>query len=205
VYIDGFNFYYGAIKDTAHKWLNLEEFCRRLRKDDNIQAIRYFTSIVSGPSQSRQYAFIGALNTLRPVVTVIIGKFKDKPIPCTHSACTFEGDRFFTRPEEKRTDVGIAVHMLDDAYQDRCDRFILISGDSDLVPAVKMIRQRFQHKKVIVYSPTRDGVDERHASELRQAASDGRNLPTDFLEHCHFPDVVTDKNGATYRKPKSWC
>lgn len=26
VYVDGFNFYYGAIKDTSHKWLNIHRF-----------------------------------------------------------------------------------------------------------------------------------------------------------------------------------
>ncbi len=43
--------------------------------------------------------------------------------------------------------------MLDDAYQDRCDIFVLVSGDSDLVPAVKKIRDRFLEKEVTVYVP----------------------------------------------------
>jgi hypothetical protein len=28
-YIDAFNLYYGCLKNTTQKWLNLEEFCRR--------------------------------------------------------------------------------------------------------------------------------------------------------------------------------
>ena len=39
--------------------------------------------------------------------------------------------RFFDVYEEKRTDVNIAVYMLDDAYQDACDNFVLVSGNSD--------------------------------------------------------------------------
>ena len=53
--------------------------------------------------------------------------------------------------EEKRTDVNIAIQMLEDAYEDRCDKLILVSGDSDLVPAV--IRVRNLGKKVLVYIP----------------------------------------------------
>ena len=50
-------------------------------------------------------------------------------------------------PEEKRTDVNIAVFMLDDAYRDMCDQFVIFSSDSDLVPAVNMVRLRFPKKE----------------------------------------------------------
>ena len=30
VYVDGFNLYYGALKDTPFKWLNLAELTRRV-------------------------------------------------------------------------------------------------------------------------------------------------------------------------------
>ena len=30
VYIDGFNLYYGALKGTPYKWLDLEALCRKL-------------------------------------------------------------------------------------------------------------------------------------------------------------------------------
>ncbi len=36
VYIDGFNLYYGAVKDTSYKWLNLEGMCQRLLPKDKI-------------------------------------------------------------------------------------------------------------------------------------------------------------------------
>ncbi len=51
VYIDGFNFYYGALRGTRHKWLNLESVFRRLRPDDDLQAIYYFTAPVIGPTR----------------------------------------------------------------------------------------------------------------------------------------------------------
>ena len=44
IYIDGFNLYYGAIKDTKWKWLNLERYFTLVRQDDDIQIIKYFTA-----------------------------------------------------------------------------------------------------------------------------------------------------------------
>ena len=66
-----------------------------------------------------------------------------------------------TVPEEKRTDVNIGIHMVDDAYQQRCDHEIVVSGDSDLVSAIKMVRQRFPNigqtpSEVPCVSPRRD-------------------------------------------------
>lgn len=66
---------------------------------------------------------------------IVLGKFKAKQIVCRSALCTFTGNRFFASQEEKRTDVNIAVHMLNDAYTDACDTLVIVSGDSDLVPA----------------------------------------------------------------------
>ena len=45
-YIDGLNLYYGALKGTPHKWLDLEAFAYRLTPHDQIDAVRYFTARV---------------------------------------------------------------------------------------------------------------------------------------------------------------
>ena len=210
VYIDGFNFYYGAVKGTKYKWLDFSELCRRLLKDDEIVEIKYFTARVSGyQKQMRQMALWQALKTL-PRLTIVPGHFKSKSVECTHGACSFVGDRHFPTFEEKHTDVNIAVAMLDDAYQDRCDRLVLFSGDSDLVPAIKLVRLRFPAKKVIVYAPT-GAMDptgapfkERRADELKNAASDGRDLPSVLLKLCQMPDEVTDSKGNKIKKPYGW-
>ncbi len=47
VYVDAFNLYYGAVKDTPYRWLDLDALCRRLFPRDEINRIRYFTAIVS--------------------------------------------------------------------------------------------------------------------------------------------------------------
>lgn len=47
VYIDGFNLYYGAVKGTPYRWLNLAEICRLLLPRDEVLQIKYFTALVN--------------------------------------------------------------------------------------------------------------------------------------------------------------
>jgi len=53
VYVDGFNLYYGGVRNTPNKWLDLSKYFRLIRPDDNILLIRYFTSLVTGPDASQ--------------------------------------------------------------------------------------------------------------------------------------------------------
>jgi uncharacterized LabA/DUF88 family protein len=204
VYIDGFNFYYGAVKDTPHKWLDFQRFVRFLRPADDVQRIYYFTALVDAPSpQKRQLTYLGALGTL-PNIEVVLGRFKSKQIKCEVAACSDKAcDKIFKKPEEKRTDVNIAVYMVDHAYQNACDQFVLISGDSDLVPAVRMIKLRFPEKLVIVYVPAKDKV-RAFAVELRGSADRHRELPLNLLQHAQLPSRVPDGAGGVYEKPPTW-
>ncbi len=200
IYVDGFNFYYGVIKDTSHKWLNIEEYFRRLRQDDDIRHIYYFTALVTGLSQANQETYLRALDTL-PLVTITLGNYKKKQIKCLVPACSYGGDRVFTTVEEKRTDVHIALQMLDDAHYNRCERLILVSGDSDLVPAVNRVRKL--GKEVLVYIPARTDI-RAFAVELRTAADRAKTLPLPLLKLSHFPDQVPNGSGGTITKPIGW-
>lgn len=202
VYIDGFNLYYGALRGGPNKWLDLQRYFTLLRPDDDLQHVRYFTARIVGPTSVNQEAYLRALETL-PLVTIYLGKFKTKRVVCRVEACTFAGDRRFPTPEEKRTDVNIAIYMLDDAYQDLCDRFIVVSGDSDLVPAVNIVKSRFPDKEVIVYVPSRSPV-RGAAVELRSAADKNRGLPLALLKKCQLPPRVADGTGGGIEKPASW-
>lgn len=194
--------YYGALKGTPHKWLNLERYFKLLRPNDDTQRIRYFTAMVNGGGRADQETYLKALATT-PLVEPILGKFKNKRIKCSVAACQHPDSRFFKCPEEKRTDVNIAVFMLDDAYQNDCEQIILVSGDSDLVPAVRTIRQRFPDKRVTVYVPAQHPT-RGFAVELRTSAHVNRDLPLNILPHAQFPDVMADGFGGLVRKPDTW-
>ena len=205
MYVDGFNLYYGVLKNTNYKWLDLEQFFTRLRHHDDIQAIRYFTALVdAGAQRARQVTYLNALAT-RSRVETILGRFRQKQVICTCSGCTqtTRGRRTFVVPEEKRTDVSIAIHMLDDAYRGLCECQVLVSGDSDLVPAIQMVRQRFPEIRTTVYVPARTR-DRGAAVELRTAAHRNRTLPLDLLPKTQLPPRVPDGSGGFVEKPAEW-
>jgi len=202
VYVDGFNLYYGAVRGGPYKWLDLERYFRLLRKDDELRRICYFTALLDGPRRSSQATYLRTLEQ-RPLIEIVLGKFKEKQIRCRVEQCKFTGSRMFTQTEEKRTDVNIAVRMLDDAYQDCCDLFVLVSGDSDLVPAIHAVKARFPKKQVLVYVPSRNPV-RGAAVELRSAADRHRDLPLAPLKHAQFPARVPDGAGGFIEKPSGW-
>jgi 6-hydroxy-3-succinoylpyridine 3-monooxygenase len=202
VYIDGFNLYYGAIKGTQYKWLNLEDYFTRLRQSDSIQRIYYFSALVTGPSLANQQAYLRALATL-PLVRIVLGRYKNKRVKCLDRYCQHPGQRIFQMPEEKHTDVNIAVQMVVDAFQNTCDTMILVSGDSDLVPGVNRVKSLFPEKEIIVYVPSRDPV-RGAAVELRASANTHRDLPLLLLKPSQFPHQVPDGAGAFIQKPATW-
>ena len=73
VYIDGFNLYYGVLKKSPYKWLNIEAFVKNILPDYySIVCIKYFTARISPAPEdltapSRQALYIRALKTLSSV------------------------------------------------------------------------------------------------------------------------------------------
>jgi hypothetical protein len=173
-----------------------------LRPHDSIQQIHYFTAMVNGPTRIDQETYLRALGTL-PLVNIIMGRFKTKQLKCTVAACTHAGSRMFVSTEEKRTDVNIAIQILDDAYQNRCERFVIVSGNSNLVPALRMTKALFPAKEIVVYIPARN-PKRGAASEMRSAADKDRTLPLNLLKHSLLAARIPEGTGNFITKPAGW-
>lgn len=39
VYVDGFNLYYGCLKGSAYKWLNIPELCDKILPNNKIEKV----------------------------------------------------------------------------------------------------------------------------------------------------------------------
>ena len=92
VYIDGYNLYFGLLKGTPWKWLDLWKFAKSLVTDRfEVVEVRYFTApIKTHPvdlaATERQNAYVQALLTL-PGVKVVQGFYsknisRDLPARC---------------------------------------------------------------------------------------------------------------------------
>jgi hypothetical protein len=166
--------------------------------------------MVNGPTRPNQETYLKALST-KPSVEIVMGSFKKKTVECANLNCPGQSRkrRFFKTLEEKRTDVNIALHMLDDIYQGACNRIVLISGDSDLVPAIELVSARLSSVRVSVYIPVpvhaQTGNRERsYKKELRTVSTSVKELPGQLLPHCMFPNPVFLTNGSALSMPAGW-
>ncbi|MDN5871348.1 MAG: NYN domain-containing protein [Nitrococcus sp.] len=94
--------------------------------------------------------------------------------------------------EEKETDVHLALRLLADAEDDVFDRAILLTADSDLVPVVRMIKQRHPSRHLTVAAPPGRFSGGRH---LQKVADSYFELNKRRLARHLLPEKVVDSNG----------
>jgi hypothetical protein len=122
VYVDAFNLYYGAVKDTPYKWLNIHALARLLLRSENvITGIKYYTARVqpraTDPYQpARQEVYLRALRTL-PNLSVFYGHYLSHVVwmPLANPVPGQKPFAHVIKTEEKGSDVNLASHMLVDA------------------------------------------------------------------------------------------
>jgi uncharacterized LabA/DUF88 family protein len=167
-YIDGFNFYYGlhdAAEKVDHKpgsnrwkkfyWLDFVKFCSTfLKEDEYLLFVKYFAARpINVGKRERQNLLMGVNKKLNDDLFIITyGKYIEKEITCLASC-----KKKFTSLEEKQTDVNIAVSILEDYVTGICDKTVLISADSDLLPPLRTVsklnKQKGGDHKIEVYFP----------------------------------------------------
>lgn len=196
-YIDGFNLYFGLKSKgwQRYYWLNLRKLVLNLLKpDQKLIFAKYFTARVSLPpdKQKRQATFIEALETLQDF-KIFYGKYQINPRECQR--CHFKD---FV-PNEKMTDVYIAVELLTDAYQDLYDTALLISADSDLTPPINALKRLFLTKRVIIAFPPN-----RTSQELKIVASGYFTIGRRNIARSLFPIEVKKPDGFVLKCPERW-
>lgn len=200
VYVDAFNLYYGALANTGYKWLDLGKYCDGLLPSNDVLRIKYFTArvkpSVADPGQpTRQQAYLKALKTL-PRVEIHFGHFlveqsNLRTVAPPHNRVLVE------KENEKGSDVNLATHLICDAYENLYDVGVVVTGDSDQLLPIKMIRTKLG-KAVGVINP-----QSRASVELQGAASFYRTIRPNFLGRCQFPPTIPTATGHIF-KPSSW-
>ena len=196
-YIDGFNLYFGlkASNWQRYYWINLQLLVANLLKSNQeLVFTKYFTSRVSTPpdKQLRQSVFLEALETLDDF-RIFYGKYQSYPRRC--SKCGFKD----YVPNEKMTDVNIAVEMMTDAFQDHFDTALLMSADSDLSGVIQSIKILFPEKRVVVAFPP-----QRHSAVLEKQAHASFIIGRANLAKSVFPVEVQKPNGFILKCPEKW-
>lgn len=201
--MDGFNFYYGAVKNTPYKWLNFARLVELLLPGDEIVRIKYFTAQVKPRPDDpemplRQQIYLRALRTI-PHLEIHLGQFNKHKVWMPAVCAPGEEQRNVRvwRTEEKGSDVNLATQLLCDAYENHFGTAAIISGDSDLLAPIRVVRHRLG-KQIGVLSPQR-----RPAISLSIEANFYKEIRSGVLEASQFPDALRDRKGEI-RKPGRW-
>lgn len=203
VYVDSFNFYYGEVRGTPWKWLDpVALFQKALGPQNALVRIKLFTARVR-PSpgdpdvQVRQDAYLRALKAYCPILEFHYGHFLRHKVSMENADPPPSSVRVW-KNEEKGSDVNLALHVLDDAWRDAYDCAVVVSNDSDLAEALRLVK--VQHQKIIgLITP---GAPTRKASrQLRQYASFIKPIRTWMLKQSQLPNPIP---GTTIHKPAGW-
>ena len=192
-FVDGFNLYHAVddLRINHLKWLNIKALCEQFisSPDLNLEKVLYFSAYATWlpDAYKRHREYIKALRAVG--VETVMGRFKEKDRKCLKCGAEWKGH------EEKETDVNIALYLAIGAFQNWYDRALLITGDSDLAPAVRMTHKLFPNKEFRLLSP----VNRKHSMDLLQAVGGGKyctKIKTIHLERALFPEKVYNTTGS---------
>lgn len=178
VYIDGANFFGGLRTINKHYTdykFDFERFVRKIVGERDLVLVYYYNASLKQQINPKIFAKQQSLfKRLRNIK-------KFKIILCKRQKRQNKGgDHYYTI---KGDDIHLAIDMLRDAYEDRYDTAILISGDGDFAPLVEYVRKK--GKKVENY----------HFK---------KNISYDLLHECSKNVVIHKKmtNKFFYRKKR---
>lgn len=221
LYIDGYNLYYGVLRNTPYKWLDVVKLFTKITKEHSpaseIIAVKFFTAPVKirlanhgEYSQKSQRDYHRALELLYPdCVKIIQGFFtlSEGWYPIYETPIDRNKTVRAWNLEEKQTDVNIALNLYRDVSKNGTEQCILISNDSDLTPALQAIKEDFPEVKLGAIMPI------LHKEEkTRRPPNAGISEFTDWtrgyirdeeLQDSQLPEKIPTKKKPLF-KPSYW-
>ncbi len=205
LYIDGFNLYYRALKDTPFRWLDLRKLAETLFPADDIHRVCYFTARLdtrpANPNQARrQLIYLRALETLEGF-DAYYGVFRSgvKRRPLAEPMPGLPTYVLVRDSEEKGSDVNLATRLLVDGFNKEYEQAVVVSNDADFAGAMRYVRDDLGLRVTLV-NPDPRNVSPR---ELADAATYVKRLWKSHLRRSLLPDNVSDEVGLI-TKPADW-
>jgi len=194
VYVDGYNLYYGRIRNTHFKWIDVVRLFEILLRDQDptseLVHVHYFTAMAlgrftshGGASVAAQESYLRAHEHLYPDrFFKTLGRHsmerKGSLLPVFNPDGPYDRTKRTRvwKIEEKQTDVNIALAMYRDALSGQYGQLVICSNDSDVEPVLKAIREDFPNIRLGVvtprHPPDRDGAKGRSVSSALDEQAD---------------------------------
>lgn len=207
--IDGFNLYHSLreverLAKVPVKWLDVRKLCEaylhvvRAAVGERVElaSVVYFSALAThlipkNPDVvKRHQTYVAALESTG--VEVSLARFKEKTVTCPVCGSPFK------RHEEKETDVALGLRLIELLAGNACDTAVLVTGDTDLVPAIRAAKRMYPDRLVGVAFPFM-----RHNAELRAVADYAFNIGQRDVQRAQLP-VQIQVDGAIISKPPTW-
>ncbi|MCD9185990.1 MAG: NYN domain-containing protein [Pyrinomonadaceae bacterium] len=207
--IDGFNLYH-SVKSASHdlglkgigtRWLDIRSLCdsflHLVGNNAQISDVYYFSALAKHLEMRKPDVTVRHRTYIRFLedsgVKVELHRFKKSLTFCQKCNQTFN------RREEKETDVAMSTRLLELLFLDKCDTIVLVTGDTDIVPAVKTVQNIFPKKEIIFMMPYK-----RHNKELANLVSKHFDISSNNYTKYQFADPYITKKGKSVIKPSTW-
>lgn len=223
-YVDGFNLYYGCLKGTPYKWLDLYKLFSRIVNENNPAAellqIKFFTAPIKTKLASHgqeagaaQNAYHRALNRLHPnTVSIIEGYFSlEEGVFLEYIDPPDKNRRVkIWRLEEKQSDVNIALEAYRDAAKGIVEQVIFVTNDTDQEPTLKAIHEDFPSLRIGIVLPIKEpnqnsGLKSRPANTKLSSYADWTrgHIKNEELSQSALPNIIPTQRKAI-KKPEYW-
>lgn len=215
-YVDGYNLYYGRLRGTPYKWLDLHALLQGILHIQNpamtLTRVRYFTAPVIArlanhgqASADAQQTYLRALRATG--VDITLGRHQLEPGQAPRYLAGVAANRQDTAPvwhlDEKETDVRLALTMYRDAASGTMDQAVLVSSDTDLLPALEALRADYSLPLGLIL-PRRPAGGRPAAVSLMQLADWTRSVIQDSeLASAQLPPRLPTRRKPA-DKPQHW-
>lgn len=201
VYVDGFNFYYGAARPIGERWIDLASLSETRLPRNRIVEVRPYSAMVSerpgDPGKPiRQATYHRALLT-RPLMRLVLGHFLAHRRRMPLAAKPSERVEVL-HTEEKGTDVDLATDLVHDAHLGRFEIAVVVSNDGDLERPIAVVAEDLDLPVGLV-NPQRH----RQSRTLARHARFIKTIRPGDLRGSRLPDRIEDRHGVILR-PDGW-
>jgi len=220
IYVDGYNLYYGCLKYTGYKWLNIHALFADIANQQAPLSIvsdcRFYTAMVKGSVASHGEAAVQAqtcyhqalVSPHTPQVTIVnswhdldkrnLMRWEDGKAPNKSDRVTV------WYMLEKQTDVRLALDAYRTSVRREIDQLILVSSDTDLAPLLESVRLDAPDVTIGCIMPRRESSSRPPTRSLEAHAHWTRHYIRDEeLRKHQFANKVSTQKRPVFR-PDYW-